>query len=270
MTFLNRLFFKLLSFTKIAPVVLAMMASGCVTLPGQTQSQKVQSALMETVSCTVPEQPTANYDYDAKTDHFGPNNKASTDYFKLVVNYSPAFCANKKKKIKHFEEKEKKEQAQNKHEKYAFQCFSENKFGWILHGLWSETCNGKSMEECRDWSDIRKHPRLCKGDLPALDYQIIKPYLCTSPGIDLLQAEWEKHGACDFDTAENFFSKQQELFNGLVLPEDRPSNKELIQFLKEHNPVLKDKYIQINRNEFYICYSKDFEVIDCPKPEHQR
>ncbi|MDX7999050.1 ribonuclease [Xenorhabdus sp. Reich] len=269
MRFLKSLpFLESLSFLKIVPLVLAFMASGCVTPPEPTEPPKEQIALMAGTSCTVPEKPTAHYDYDAETDHYGQNDKASTDYFKLAVNYSPAFCAYKKKEIKQLEHEGKKEQAQREHEKLAFQCFSDNKFGWILHGLWAETCDGKSMKECRDWSEIRKHPRLCKGDLPALDYQTIKPYLCTSPGIDLLQAEWEKHGACAFDTAENFFGKQQELFNRLVLPADRPSNKKLIQFLQEHNPVLKGKHIQIVHDEFYICYSKNFEVIDCPKPEH--
>ncbi|WP_431769008.1 ribonuclease T2 family protein, partial [Xenorhabdus nematophila] len=257
-------FIKLLPFPKALPLVLAFIASGCITSPGSAEQVK----LMAAASCIVPAQPTANYDYDASTDPYGQNDQASTDYFKLAINYSPAFCAHKKKGIKRLENEGKKEKARYEYEKFKLQCFSDNKFGWILHGLWAETCDGKSMEACHDWAEIRKHPRLCKGDLPALNYQTIKPYLCTSPGIDLLQAEWEKHGACAFDTAENFFSKQQELFNRLVLPEDRPSNKKLVQFLKKHNPVLKGKHIQIAHDEFYICYSKNFEVIDCPKPEY--
>ncbi|PHM39979.1 ribonuclease [Xenorhabdus mauleonii] len=261
-------FLKLRHFLKLLLFVPAFMAVGCASPPETNVTSREHAKLVQSGSCDVPEHPAANYDYDAKTDLFGQNDKASTDYFKLAINYSPAFCAHKKKEIKRLEDEGHGEQAQREHDKFAFQCFSDNKFSWILHGLWAETCDGKSMQECRDWSEIRKHPRLCKGDLPALNYQIIKPYLCTSPGIDLLQAEWEKHGACAFNTAENFFSKQQELFSRLVLPEDRPSNKKLLQFLKKHNPALKDKHIQISRDEFYICYSKNFEVIDCPKPEH--
>ncbi|MBI6549021.1 ribonuclease T2 family protein [Xenorhabdus lircayensis] len=258
---------KPLPFLKPLPLVLALMAAGCATSPETSEPLRAQAKLVEGASCIVPEQPTANYDYDAKTDHYGQNDKASTDYFKLAINYSPAFCDYKKNGIKRLKHENEKVKAQREYEKFELQCFSGNKFGWILHGLWSETCDGRSLEECRDWSDIRKHPRLCKGDLPALNYQTIKPYLCTSPGIDLLQAEWEKHGVCAFDTAKHYFSKQQELFNRLVLPEGRPSNEKLTQFLQEHNPVLKGKRIQIDRDEFYICYSKNFEVIDCPKPE---
>ncbi|OTA18331.1 ribonuclease [Xenorhabdus vietnamensis] len=269
MRFLKLLFVsKPLSVLKSVSLVLALMAAGCATSPETNESLKAQANLVEGVACIVPEQPTANYDYDAKTDHYGHNDEASTDYFKLAINYSPTFCDYEKDKIKRLKRENENAKAQREYEKFKLQCFSDNKFGWILHGLWAETCDGKSMEECRDWSDIRKHPRLCKGDLPALDYQTIKPYLCTSPGIDLLQAEWEKHGACAFDSAGNYFSKQQELFNNLVLPEDRPSNKKLLQFLRKHNPELQGKYIQINRDEFYICYSKNFELIDCPKPEH--
>ena len=223
-------------FIKLLPAILAVILAGCVTqAPEVKQPLKPQAKLVEGVSCILPDAPTANYDYIATNDRYGQNSKASTDYFKLAINYSPAFCDYKKNNIKR---------------------------------LWAETCDGKSWDECRDWKDIRKHPRLCKGDLPPLEYSAIKPYLCSSPGIDLLQGEWEKHGVCAFDTPEAFFGQQQALFDALVLPEGRPSNSELIKFLKENNPSLKDKEIQINRDEFYICYSKDFEVIDCPKREY--
>ncbi|MDM3868258.1 ribonuclease T2 family protein [Proteus faecis] len=255
-------------FMKLLPATFALVLAGCATqAPEITEPLKPQAKLVEGVSCIVPDAPTAPYDYIASNDRYGQNSTASTDYFKLAINYSPAFCDYKSNNIKRLNNDNEKDRAKREYDKFEIQCFSDNKFGWIVHGLWAETCDGKSWEECRDWKDIRKHPRLCKGDLPPLEYSTIKPYLCDSPGIDLLQGEWEKHGVCAFDTPDAFFGKQKELYEALVLPEGRPSNSALIKFLKEHNPSLKDKEIQINRDEFYICYSKDFEVIDCPKRE---
>ncbi len=63
------------------------------------------------------------------------------------------------------------------------------------------------------------HPRYCKGNLPKLAPSEILPYMCMQPGEALLQGEWEKHGACDFDTAKQYFEKERELFQALKLPD---------------------------------------------------
>ncbi|OCA56503.1 ribonuclease T2 family protein [Photorhabdus namnaonensis] len=257
-------FFNLLS------AIFVLLVVGCAKQPevtAVTDSLEFRTTLEEGASCILPATPPKDYDFVAKNDHYGQNATASTDYFKLAISYSPAFCKSKAKNIERLKSNNKLDEAQREYEKFELQCFSENKFNWVIHGLWAQTCNGKSMAQCRDWSDVRKHPRLCKGDLPQLDYQVIEPYLCASPGADLLQGEWEKHGVCAFATPEQFFSKQQELFDELVFPSNRPSNEQLIKFLQKNNPSLKGKTVQINRDELYICYSKNFDVIDCPKRE---
>ena len=63
------------------------------------------------------------------------------------------------------------------------------------------------------------HPRYCKGNLPKLAPAEILPYMCMQPGEALLQGEWEKHGACDFGTAKEYFEKERELFQALKLPD---------------------------------------------------
>ena len=250
-------------------VVLILLAAGCVTSESQlTSTLKPQDRLIEGVSCQIPATTSIDYNFKAKQDKYGRNDQAKTDYFKLAINYSPTFCDSKRRSIEQLKYKNKANKAQQEYKKFELQCFSDNKFGWIVHGLWAQTCDGKSMEQCRDWSDISKHPRLCRGDLAPVDYSLLKPYLCASPGADLLQGEWEKHGACDFEQPQQYFAKQQALFNSLVLPADRLPNKQLIEFLQQYNPQLKNKHIQINRDEFYICYSTDFKVIDCPAREH--
>jgi ribonuclease T2 len=85
-----------------------------------------------------------------------------------------------------------------------------------------------------------------------------------SPGAALLQAEWEKHGACDFDSARAYFEKSQQLFNALKLPERNMPHTELEDWMKQQNPDLKDKKLLFRESEMYICYSTRFELIDCP------
>ncbi|HGN0871253.1 hypothetical protein I3679_015800 [Proteus mirabilis] len=84
-------------FIKLLPAILAVILAGCVTqAPEVKQPLKPQAKLVEGVSCILPDAPTANYDYIATNDRYGQNSKASTDYFKLAINYSPAFCDYKK------------------------------------------------------------------------------------------------------------------------------------------------------------------------------
>ncbi|MEG7388407.1 hypothetical protein V2A92_32340, partial [Pseudomonas aeruginosa] len=92
-------------------------------------------------------------------------------------------------------------------------------------------------------------------------------HLCQSPGAALLQGEWEKHGACNFASASEYFSRQGQLFADLSLPESRLPDKELLQWLKEKNPSLADKEIQIDGNEFYVCYDVNFTPMSCPPLE---
>lgn len=133
-------------------------------------------------SCILPEKAESGYDYNTNRDSYGKNDSATTDYYKLAINWSGAHCAEKAKEIENLKKKGKFEAAETVRNRNAFQCFSNNKFGWILHGLWAQTCNGKNWEDCRDWKAIQTHPRLCRGDLPAVDYEEIKSHLCQSPG----------------------------------------------------------------------------------------
>ena len=79
----------------------------------------------------------------------------------------------------------------------------------------------------------------CKGDLPALSKDLLARYLVISPGEQLLQGEWEKHGSCAFDSAQQYFAKEQELFSSLKLPNQHLSRNELFRWMKQHNPQLK-------------------------------
>ena len=44
-----------------------------------------------------------------------------------------------------------------------------------------------------------------------------------------------------------------------------PGLQELFQWMKQHNPQLKGAYLGASHNELFICYNRQWEVIDCQK-----
>lgn len=215
-----------------------------VAAQGETQPipETAAPSAATAAKCVIPEKfPESSW--DIHIDSAKPDVK--TDFFMLVYSHSPSFCDGKKKA--------------NKLHEVRFQCDSKNKFGWVIHGLWAESesayVNRKDMG----------HPRFCKGDLDQLDFNVLKPYLCMSPGAKLLQGEWEKHGACDFKTADEYFAKALELYNRFAVPPSDLKVKPAMNWMKENNPELKDKWLHQSGKEFGICFDKDFKIMSCPK-----
>ena len=74
-----------------------------------------------------------------------------------------------------------------------------------------------------------------------------------------------KHGSCAFDSAQQYFAKEQELFSSLKLPNQNLSRNELFRWMKQHNPQLKNAYLGASRNELFICYDKKMAGNELPK-----
>ncbi len=186
----------------------------------------------------------AGVDYDTlpTRDFFGENRKAPVDSYMLTLSYSPNFC----------------EQQRQKHGRIPknnqYQCDPNNHFKWVVHGLWPQNSYAQS---------VREQPRFCQGNLPLLPESELQPYLKYSPSKALLQSEWEKHGACAFRTARDYFNMEKVLYEQLVLPANKPNKRRLIEFLKKHNPQLRNVFIKVNHNEISICYDKKWKPIDC-------
>lgn len=185
-----------------------------------------------------------HYDTVMSKDKLGQN-RVSVDYYMLSLSWSPSFCENQKTKNNG-----------KIPEHLAFQCNQAAQLGWVIHGLWPQNAKAQSAAD---------HPRFCRGDLPPLPETLIKQYMPESPGASLLQGQWEKHGACAFDTAEAYFEKQKALFKSLNLPGQELSRKELFTWMKKYNPQLKNAYLKAGQNELYICYDKQWKVINCPR-----
>lgn len=185
----------------------------------------------------------ANYDVIMRNDHIGQNAKAPVDYYMLALSWSPGFCDIQREKY-----------GDQLPYSSQYQCGNNRTFGWVVHGLWPQNANARAVSD---------HPRFCKGDLPALPKGLLAQYLAISPGEKLLQGEWEKHGSCAFDSAQQYFAKEQELFNALKLPNQKLSRDELFGWMKQHNPQLKNAYLRASRNELFICYDKKWQVMNC-------
>ena len=48
------------------------------------------------------------------------------------------------------------------------------------------------------------------------------------------------YGSCAFDSVEAYFKQEKALFESLSLPNEQLSRKELFQWMKQHNPQLKE------------------------------
>lgn len=204
------------------------------------QHQELSSFVAE--ECVVKEE-WLNLEYDHNVDYKNPN--IPTDFFLLVYSNSPNFCEYK--------------ESQGKLDEVPFQCTSPNQFSWVIHGLWGESRKAYITGE------KEKHPRFCQGNLEPLSLEILKPYLCMSPGTSLLQGEWEKHGACDFDTAQLYFEKAKELYKSFGVPSASLTAKNAVKWMKNNHPELKEKWLHQTKHEFGVCFTTDFEIMSCPR-----
>ncbi|PVX42701.1 ribonuclease T2 [Pasteurella langaaensis DSM 22999] len=210
----------------------------------QKHTKSTQSAQNQSQSAVKNSSVLQHYDTIMRDDAIGQNKNAPVDYYMLALSWSPTFCESQERKF-----------GNDLPASSQMQCGTQRQYGWVIHGLWPQNAHARTVTD---------HPRFCQGDLPQLDYNLIEKYLPESPSPKLLQGEWEKHGACAFKTAEQYFQKQQELYRTLALPTQEMSRKELFRWMKQNNPQLKNAYMNASRSELFICYDLAWRVMDCP------
>jgi ribonuclease T2 len=117
-----------------------------------------------------------------------------TDFYSLALSWSPHHCSEKSK-------------TPADRAKHAFQC-RDNSFEFIVHGLWPQSNSGRGKTG---------QPRHCKpsGSLPV---DLIRRHLCTVPGADLMQNEWQAHGTCAWNTPEDYFDRIETEFSRFKYP----------------------------------------------------
>lgn len=87
----------------------------------------------------------------------------------------------------------------------AFQCGSDNRFGFTLHGLWPDG-RGKLWPQYCQRTDILP---------PAL----IAKTMCATPSAQLIQHEWAKHGTCMKTTPQAYFQRSTTLYAAIRYPD---------------------------------------------------
>ena len=132
---------------------------------------------------TVPETRPTRVDYR--------NENVTTDYYGLSLSWSPQFCL-----------------GAGKNRSADWQCTA-NRFGWVVHGLWPQSARAQRNDE---------HPRFCKPP-ELLSGETIRPHLCTMPGAQLVQDEWNKHGSCAFPNATAYLGEVEQLYGALEKPD---------------------------------------------------
>jgi ribonuclease T2 len=212
------------------------------------------SSLSIAQDCIIPSE-IKSYDYnstEAIANKKDWKNDIETDSWLFALSWSKGFCdrysGDIPKRLEH-------------------QCLN-NSMGLIIHGLWAQSNKAGG--------DYKKHPRNCT-DAEAIDSTLIENYICIIPGIKLMQKEWEKHGTCDFDTAEEYFATMNVLYQQLNIP-----SKEDLEVYEFKSPeIIKAYFLSINKDiglnknnvvikinnknkrlsEIYILYDKHFRFL---------
>lgn len=183
---------------------------------------------------------------------------ASFDYFTLAFQWPITYCSDKKSN-----------------------CYQ--KHIWTIHGLWPSNKNRRNPDYCNntfDGSQITTIEKSLDEFWPNLDL--------TKKNIDFWSYEWRKHGSCAYSVAEvntilKYFKKVLQLaeqynVTGILSKEKITENNFNTYTINKVQSAMKLKtghksYITWIKNrctpllsEIRICFSKTFDVIDCPLP----
>lgn len=183
---------------------------------------------------------------------------ASFDYFTLAFQWPITYCSDKNTN-----------------------CYQ--KHIWTIHGLWPSNKNGRNPDYCNntfDGSQITSIKKTLDEFWPNLDL--------TKKNTDFWSYEWRKHGSCansveKVSTTLDYFKKALQLAKQYnvtsILSKKKITENNIntytindVQSAMEGSTRFKSNIIW-NENkctpllsEIRICFSKTFDVIDCPWP----
>lgn len=157
------------------PEGLLALALG-LALPGVASAQALSCAIPSAIPVPSPAGPSASE----------PIRKLPTGAYTLALSWSPEFC-------------------RNRQGDGSFQCGGEQRFGFVLHGLWPD---GRG----RQW------PQYC-APAQIVPPPVVKGMLCSTPSADLIQHEWAKHGTCGWTDPAVYFARSRTLYQSLRFPD---------------------------------------------------
>lgn len=169
-----------------------------------------------------------------------------TASYTLAMSWSPQFC---------------KERGTS-----SFQCGADNRFGFVLHGLWPDGAG-------REW------PQYCRP-VELLPEAVIRTNLCATPSAQLQQHEWAKHGSCMNVTADDYFRRSTGLFRRLRFPDmDALSRRggvsagALASALARANPGIAPDMVRVTAtrggwlDEVWLCLDLNLRYARCTRAQ---
>jgi len=175
------------------------------------------------------------------------------DYYALVLNWSPSYCATPAAQGRRGEP----------------QCSGDRPYSFILHGLWPQYERG--------W------PSSCQtAERPWVPEELIRQMLDIMPSKRLIIHEYRKHGTCSGLNPQDYFRTSRQLFQGINIPARFQtvdayltlSPEEVEREFLQANPDLKPEMISIackgrNLGDLRICFGRDLKLRSCGANERQ-
>lgn len=214
----------------------ALGAMAAVTAPGIASAQALSCAIPREVPRPRPDLPSASQ----------PSRRLPIGSYTLAISWSPEYCRTSADRPN-----------------AQFQCGSDNRFGFVLHGLWPDGVG-------KDW------PQYCRAT-PILSRQVIRRHMCATPSPQLLQHEWSKHGTCMAGyTPERYFGRSNAMFHALRFPDmsrlaQTPLTAgRLAEAIAAANPGMRADMMRVTGtrggalDEVWLCTDKSFRYARCP------
>ena len=216
-------------------IALAVASLLVAAVPAPALAQAYQCRAPQSIAMPRPVQPD------------GPRRTSAVTGYTLAISWSPEFCRG----------------GTAAKDPENLQCNGTiGRFGFVLHGLWPESGQGKYPQ----WCSVT--PRPTEAEL--------KANLCMTPVPWLLEHEWAKHGSCMATTPAAYFKASATLWNALRLPDaDRLSRKkgltmgDLRREFVALNPGVPVSAVGIRASnggwlrEIHLCYNKAFRPTPC-------
>lgn len=201
-------------------------------------------ALAQALQCVVPQR-LPDWRAEGPTAR-EPRRMLPTASYTLAVSWSPGYCRTRSDRAD-----------------ARFQCATDNRFGFVLHGLWPDG-------QGREW------PQYCRA-APKLAASTIRQNLCVTPSAQLIQHEWAKHGTCMTGAADTYFRRSRALFQGLRFPDMAALSRrpqltagQLAGAVARLNPGMTARSMRITADrqgwleELWICLDLRLRVTTCP------
>jgi ribonuclease T2 len=166
--------------------------------------------------------------------------------YTLAISWSPQYCASRMTSPRD-----------------RIQCDGDaGRFGFTLHGLWPDGPGEKWPQYC---TPTRLVPET-----------VIRDNLCSTPSVQLIQHEWEKHGTCVSPTPAAYFARSAKLYRALKFPDMAPFQGKATtvqafrQAFADANAGMKPDQMRLNVSkdgwlqEVWLCLDKSLNRQTCP------